>query len=69
LRGIGATSMAIALPGRDIDLVQPERAVRDFLNLLELHEEAGVISFETLTVLDSSSPTKAMREISRMARS
>jgi leucyl aminopeptidase len=58
LRGIGATSMAIALPGRDIDLVPPDRAVRDFLDLLNGREATGATWLEKLTIIDSSSTSK-----------
>jgi hypothetical protein len=66
LRGLGALSMAIALPGRDIDLLEPERAVRDFLDLLARHEDGATEVFDKLTVIDSASPTKAMGDAFRM---
>jgi hypothetical protein len=66
LRGLGALSMAIALPGRDIDMVDAERAVRDFLDLLARHENGAGNAFDKLTVIDSASPAKAMGDALRM---
>jgi leucyl aminopeptidase len=64
LRGIGATSMAIALPGRDLDLIQPDRAVRELLALLDEPETSDGAGFEMLTVIDRASPTKALSRVS-----
>jgi len=59
LQGIGASSIAVALPGRDIDLIRPERALRHFLDALAQSERPGPW-LERLTVIDVPSTSKAI---------
>jgi hypothetical protein len=59
LRGIGARSLAIAFPGRDIDLVRPDRALRGFQSALEQNELAGGPWLDRLTVIDGASAAKS----------
>jgi hypothetical protein len=60
LRGIGASSVAMALPGRDIDLIRPDRAIRSFLGALARTEQEGGAWLERLTLIDVPSASKAM---------
>jgi len=59
LRGIGARSIAIALPGRDIDRIRPELAVHDFLAAVEHDQKTCGPWVEHLTIVDPVPPTKA----------
>jgi hypothetical protein len=59
LRKLGAHSMAIAFPGRDIDLVRPDRAVRVFLDVLTQSEAAQGPWLERLTVIDATNSAKS----------
>jgi hypothetical protein len=65
LRGIGASSVAMALPGRDIDLIRPDQAVRHFMIALAQSEEPGGTWLERLTFIDTPSASKLMGETSR----
>jgi Cytosol aminopeptidase family, N-terminal domain. len=65
LRGIGASSVAMALPGRDIDLIRPDRAVRHFMDALAQSEQPGGPWLERLTVIDAPSAAKTMSDASR----
>ena len=65
LRGIGASSVAMALPGRDIDLIRPDRAIRHFMDALAQSEEQGGVWLESLTFIDTPSASKAIGEASR----
>ncbi len=60
LRRIGATSLAIALPGRDIDLIRPERAVRGFLDALAQSGQPGGAWLERMTIIDAAPSAKNM---------
>jgi hypothetical protein len=63
LRGIGAGSVAIALPGRDIDRIRPDRAMRQFVDAVAEHHQTCGIWLNSITVIDAPSATKAMSEI------
>ena len=65
LRGIGAGSVAMALPGRDLDLIRPDRAVRYFMDALAQSEQPSDAWLERLTLLDVSSAFKAMGDSRR----
>jgi hypothetical protein len=54
LRRIGANSLAIAFPGRDIDLIRPDRALAAFLDSLVHEEQASGPWLERLTVIDTA---------------
>jgi len=60
LRGIGASSVAMALPGRDVDLIRPDRAVRHFMAALAQSEETGGAWLERLTIIDVPSVSKTL---------
>ena len=60
LRRIGARSVAFALPGRDIDLIRPDRAVGHFMDALARSEAASGAWLESLTVIDAPSAAKAL---------
>jgi hypothetical protein len=65
LRGIGASSIAMALPGRDIDLIRPDRAARQFMEVLAQSEQPGGAWLERLTVIDAPSATKSLGDAFR----
>ena len=65
LHGLGAGSIAIALPGRDIDLIRPERALRDFADVLEQNQEQAGPWLSHLTIIDTPAAAKAIAEASR----
>ncbi len=65
LQGIGASSVAMALPGRDIDLVRPDRAIRYFMDALAQSEQSGGAWLERLTLIDVSSASKAIGDSRR----
>jgi hypothetical protein len=67
-RGIGATHMAIALPGRDIDLVKPDLAMHCLLDAIEKSRDAHGSWLSALTVIDVPLAAKAMGDCSRSAR-
>jgi hypothetical protein len=58
LRRIGGRSLAIAFPGRDIDLIRPDRAMRGFLDALANNEAASGEWLERLTVIDTAASAK-----------
>jgi len=62
LRGIGASSVAMALPGRDVDLIRPDRAVRHFMAALAQSEETGGAWLERLTIIDVPSVSKTLSD-------
>ncbi len=64
-RGIGATRIAIALPGRDIDLVKPDLAMHCLLDALETSRRAHGSWLSALTVIDVPLAAKAMGDCSR----
>jgi hypothetical protein len=69
LRGIGASSVAMALPGRDVDLIRPERAVRHFMSALAQSDETGGAWLERLTIIDVPSVSKALGDSFRASAS
>ena len=69
LRGIGAISVAMALPGRDIDLIRPDRAVRHFMAALAQSEETGGAWLERLTIIDVPSVSKVLADSFRASLS
>jgi hypothetical protein len=66
-RGIGAESMAIAIPGRDLDLVKPDPAVRCLIELVEKSTRTDGRWLRQLTIIDAPQATKTMGESSREA--
>jgi hypothetical protein len=65
LHGIGARSIAMAFPGRDIDLIRPDRAMHGFLEALARSEHEGGAWLERLTVIDTAPATKALGDTFR----
>jgi hypothetical protein len=63
LRRIGVSSLAIALPGRDIDLVRPDRALAAFLDALAESERASGPWLGRLTVIDAAAAPRAPAKI------
>jgi hypothetical protein len=59
LRRIGAKSMAISFPGRDIDIIRPDRAMRSFSEALARSETESGPWLERLTVIDAPTAAKA----------
>ena len=59
LRRIGASSLAIAFPGRDIDLIRPDRALAAFLDALAQQEQASGPWLGRLTVIDAAAASRA----------
>lgn len=68
LRRLGIRCLAIALPGRDIDLLRPDRAMRGFLDALERSEQAAGPWLERLTVIDSAPSAKTPSPLDRSHR-
>jgi hypothetical protein len=64
-RGIGAESVAIALPGRDINVIEPELAIEHLLDAVEASQLEQGPWLRKLTVIDVPSATKAMGDTSR----
>jgi leucyl aminopeptidase len=60
VRRLGGHSLALALPGRDIDLIRPDRAMRGFLDALAESERANGAWLERLTVIDSAPSAKSL---------
>ncbi len=60
LRRIGGRSLAIAFPGRDIDLIRPDRAMRGFLDALAENERASGAWLDRLTVIDAAPSAKSL---------
>jgi len=58
LRRLGAKSMAIAFPGRDIDLVRPDLAMQTFREALAQSESSEGQWLERLTVIDGAPSAK-----------
>lgn len=65
LRGIGARDVAIALPGRDIDLIRPDRAMGQLMDAIVQSEAASGAWLERLTIIDAHSAAKAWADASR----
>lgn len=68
-RGIGAVRIAIALPGRDIDLVKPDLAMHCLLETIEKSRCAHGSWLRALTVIDVPQAAKAMGDHPRSALS
>jgi len=66
-RGIGAEKMAIAIPGRDLDLVKPDRAIRYLIESIETSTASQGNWLHGLTVIDAPVATKAMVDTARAA--
>lgn len=65
-RGLGIKSVGLALPGRDMDRITPERAMRVLLSVAEQHEEQDPLSaLNALTIIDVLPAIKAMTETVR----
>jgi leucyl aminopeptidase len=60
LRRLGGHSLAIALPGRDMDLIRPDRAMRGFLDVLGESERTCGPWLERLTVIDAAPSAKSL---------
>jgi hypothetical protein len=60
LRRLGTRSLAIAFPGRDIDLIRPDRAMQAFREALARTEEQDGPWLERLTVIDAAPSAKSM---------
>jgi leucyl aminopeptidase len=62
-RGLGIKSVAMALPGRDMDRITPERAMRILAALMGSHEEQNPLAaIEALTIIDVPLAIKAMTD-------
>lgn len=66
-RGIGAKQVALAVPGRDLDLVKPERAMRYLLEAVEKSQTAHGAWLDRLTVIDVPVASKTMVELAKAA--
>jgi hypothetical protein len=64
--GIGAGRLAIAIPGRDMDLVKPDQAMRYLLESVGSSQTRGTW-LQHLTVIDIPAATKTMSEFARAA--
>jgi hypothetical protein len=64
-RGIGAKHLAVALPGRDMDLVKPERAIRHLLESVKKSHALQGAWLHNLTVIDLPVATKVMGDVAR----
>jgi leucyl aminopeptidase len=65
-RGLGIQSMGLALPGRDMDRITPERALRVLISVAEQREEQHPeIALSALTIIDAPPAIKAMAETVR----
>jgi hypothetical protein len=64
-RGIGAAKMTIAIPGRDLDLVKPDRAIRHLVEAVEKSKASEGSWLHSLTVIDAPVATKAMSDAAR----
>jgi hypothetical protein len=68
-RGIGAVHVALALAGRDLDLIKPDLAMRSLLEAIEKsHDEQGDW-LQALTIIDVPQAAKAMGGSSRPGQS
>jgi leucyl aminopeptidase len=65
-RGLGLHSVGLALPGRDMDRITPERALRVLISVAEQREEQYPgTSLGELTIIDVPPAIKAMVETVR----
>jgi hypothetical protein len=67
LRGIGASKVAMALPGRDIDLVRPEDAVRQLVDAIANSEQENGPWLDSLVLIDTPAASKAIGDVARAA--
>ena len=67
LRGIGASKVAIALPGRDIDLLRPEDAVRQLIDAVAESEKGNGPWLDSVVLIDTPAASKAMGDVTRTA--
>jgi leucyl aminopeptidase len=65
LRGIGASKVAMALPGRDIDLVRPEDAVRQLALAIAESEQGNGPWLDSLVLIDTPAASKAIGDVAR----
>jgi leucyl aminopeptidase len=65
LHGIGASTAAIALPGRDIDRIPAEHALREFASALATNQQENGTWLKAATIIDAPSAIKAMAEVVR----
>jgi hypothetical protein len=63
LRGIGATSAAIALPGRDIEKIRADRAIQEFTDVLLENRQIRGEWLTSLTLIDAPLASKTMSDI------
>jgi leucyl aminopeptidase len=64
--GLGIQSVGLALPGRDMDRITPERALRVLYSVAEQQEEHNPDNtFNELTIIDVQPAIKAMTETVR----
>jgi len=65
-RGLGIQSLGLAPPGRDMDRITPERALRVLISVLEGREDQrSGAALNALTVIDVPAAIKAMVETAR----
>jgi hypothetical protein len=67
LRGIGASKVAIALPGRDIDIFPADEAVRQFLDAMADSEQGSGPWLDSVVLIDTPAAAKAMGDVTRAA--
>jgi leucyl aminopeptidase len=65
-RGLGVQSAGLAPPGRDVDRITPERALRVLISVAEQREEQFPgTALSALTIIDAAPAIKAMVETVR----
>jgi hypothetical protein len=67
LRGIGASQVAIALPGRDIDIFPADEAVRQFVDAVADSEQGCGPWLDSVVLLDTPAASKVMGDVTRAA--
>jgi hypothetical protein len=67
LRGIGASKVAMALPGRDIELLRPDHAVRQFIDAVADSEQGNGPWLDSVVIIDTPAASKAMGDVTRPA--
>jgi len=65
LRGIGASNVAMALPGRDVDLLRPEDAVRQLIDAVAESEQGNGRWLDSLVLIDTPAASKTMGDVTR----
>jgi leucyl aminopeptidase len=68
LHGIGASTAAIALPGRDMDRISAEHAMREFVSALASSQQEKGEWLKSATIIDVPSAIKTMNEVVRTLR-